>query len=288
MALVALSDAIAEHVRDGQTVALEGFTHLIPFAAGHEILRQGRRELHLVRMTPDLVYDQLIGAGCARALTFSWGGNPGVGSLHRLRDAVENGWPRPLALTEHSHAGMAAAYTAGAANLPFGLLRGYGGTDLARVNDRVRDVCCPYTGERITTVPALRPDVTILHAQQADREGNVLLRGIVGAQKEAALAARKLLITVEEVVEQLAAPMNAIVLPHWVVTAIARVPGGAWPSYAQGYYARDNAFYLAWDEIARERARFTQWIERHVRGTADHAAFLRSLPAPAAAAAVED
>jgi glutaconate CoA-transferase subunit A len=288
MALVALSDAIAEHVRDGQTVALEGFTHLIPFAAGHEILRQGRRELHLVRMTPDLVYDQLIGAGCARALTFSWGGNPGVGSLHRLRDAVENGWPRPLALTEHSHAGMAAAYTAGAANLPFGLLRGYGGTDLARVNDRVRDVCCPYTGERITTVPALRPDVTILHAQQADREGNVLLRGIVGAQKEAALAARKLLITVEEVVEQLAAPMNAIVLPHWVVTAIARVPGGAWPSYAQGYYARDNAFYLAWDEIARDRARFTRWIERHVRGTADHAAFLRSLPAPAAAAAVED
>lgn len=288
MALVALSDAISQHVRDGQTLALEGFTHLIPFAAGHEILRQGRRELHLVRMTPDLVYDQLIGAGCARALTFSWGGNPGVGSLHRLRDAVENGWPRPLALTEHSHAGMAAAYTAGAANLPFGLLRGYGGTDLARVNDRVRDVCCPYTGERITTVPALRPDVTILHAQQADREGNVLLRGIVGAQKEAALAARKLLITVEEVVEQLAAPMNAIVLPHWVVTAIARVPGGAWPSYAQGYYARDNAFYLAWDEIARERARFTQWIERHVRGTADHAAFLRSLPAPAAAAAVED
>ncbi len=287
MALVALSDAIAEHVRDGQTVALEGFTHLIPFAAGHEILRQGRRELHLVRMTPDLVYDQLIGAGCARALTFSWGGNPGVGSLHRLRDAVENGWPRPLALTEHSHAGMAAAYTAGAANLPFGLLRGYDGTDLARVNDTVRHVCCPYTGERIATVPALRPDLTILHAQQADRDGNVLLRGIVGAQKEAALAARKLLVTVEEVVEQLAAPMNAIVLPHWVVTAIARVPGGAWPSYAQGYYARDNAFYLAWDEIARDRARFTRWIERHVRGTADQAAFLRSLPATAAAA-VED
>jgi len=285
VALLSLADAIGEHVRDGQTLALEGFTHLIPFAAGHEIIRQGRRGLHLVRMTPDLVYDQMIGAGCARALTFSWGGNPGVGSLHRLRDAVENGWPQPLALREHSHAGMAAAYTAGASNLPFGMLRGYDGTDLARVNDAVRHVSCPYTGESLATVPALRPDVTILHAQQADREGNVLLRGIVGAQKEAALAARKLLVTVEEVGEKLAAPMNAIVLPHWLVTAIARVPGGAWPSYAQGYYARDNAFYLAWDEIARDRTAFTRWIEQHVRGTADHAAFLRSFPAAAPAVA---
>jgi glutaconate CoA-transferase subunit A len=280
MPLVSLKEAVAGHVRDGQTVALEGFTHLIPFAAGHEILRQGRRELHLVRMTPDLVYDQMIGAGCARALTFSWGGNPGVGSLHRLRDAVENGWPRPLALTEHSHAGMAAAYTAGASRLPFGLLRGYVGTDLPAANDQIRSVNCPYTGEPITTVPALRPDVTILHAQKADRQGNVLLRGIVGAQREAALAATTLLVSVEEVVDGLFAPMNALVLPHWVVTAVACVPGGAWPSYAQGYYARDNAFYQAWDGIARDRAAFTAWIERHVLGTKDHAAFLRSLPAP--------
>jgi glutaconate CoA-transferase subunit A len=279
MPLVSLKEAVARHVRDGQTLALEGFTHLIPFAAGHEILRQGRRDLHLVRMTPDLVYDQMIGAGCARALTFSWGGNPGVGSLHRLRDAVENGWPRPLAITEHSHAGMAAAYTAGASRLPFGLLRGYAGTDLPAVNDQIRSVTCPYTGEPLATVPALRPDVTILHAQKADREGNVLLRGIVGAQKEAALAATTLLVTVEEVVDDLDAAMNALVLPHWVVAAVSCVPGGAWPSYAQGYYARDNAFYQAWDGIARDRETFTTWIERHVLGTPDHAAFLRSLPA---------
>lgn len=272
-----LREAIAAHVADGQTIALEGFTHLIPFAAAHEILRQGRLDLHLVRMTPDLIYDQLIGAGCARALTFSWGGNPGVGSLHRLRDAVEHGWPHPLALTEHSHAGMAAAYTAGAANLPFGLLRGYIGTGLPAVNPAIRQVACPYTGESIATVPALRPDVTILHAQKADTQGNVLFQGIVGAQKEAALAARTLIVTVEEVVEELAAPMNAIVLPHWVVAAIACVPGGAYPSYAQGYYARDNAFYLAWDELSRDRATFTRWIDTHVRGTEDHVGFLRSL-----------
>jgi glutaconate CoA-transferase subunit A len=277
MPVLDLADALAQHVQDGQTVAMEGFTHLIPFAAGHELIRQGRRQLHLVRMTPDLVYDQMIGAGCARALTFSWGGNPGVGSLHRLRDAVEHGWPAPLEIVEHSHAGMAAAYTAGASHLPFGMLRGYIGTDLAKENPSIRSVTCPYTGEEIATVPALNPDVTILHAQKADRQGNVLLRGIVGAQKEAALAARTLVVTVEEIVDDLEAPMNAIVLPAWVVTAIACVPGGAYPSYAQGYYSRDNAFYLAWDGIARDRARFTGWIERHVLGTADHAGFLRSI-----------
>jgi glutaconate CoA-transferase subunit A len=281
MPLLSLKEAIAEHVRDGQTLALEGFTHLIPFAAGHEIIRQGRRDLHLVRMTPDLVYDQLIGAGCARALTFSWGGNPGVGSLYRLRDAVEHGWPHPLALTEHSHAGMAAAYTAGASNLPFGMLRGYAETGLVDVNGEIRTVTCPYTGEVLATVPALRPDVTVLHAQKADRKGNVVLRGIVGAQKEAGLAGRKLLVTVEEVVDELEAPMNSLVLPHWVVTALACVPGGAYPSYAQGYYSRDNAFYLAWDGISRDRATFTRWLERHVLGTSDHVAFLRSLRAPA-------
>ena len=280
---LSLSEAIAAHVRDGQTLALEGFTHLIPFAAGHEIVRQGRRDLHLVRMTPDLVYDQMIGAGCARALTFSWGGNPGVGSLHRLRDAVENGWPAPLAIHEHAHAGMAAAYTAGASNLPFGMLRGSPGTDLPGVNDEIRTVTCPYTGETLTTVPALRPDVTILHAQRADRRGNVLMRGIVGIQKEAALAARVLLVTVEEIVDDLGATMNALVLPHWVVTAFSCVPGGAWPSYAQGHYPRDNAFYQAWDAVSRDRESFTTWMARHVLGTADHADFLRSLEAEAAA-----
>jgi glutaconate CoA-transferase subunit A len=277
MPVLSLQDAIAEHVRDGQVLALEGFTHLIPFAAGHEIIRQGRRDLHLVRMTPDLVYDQMIGAGCARALTFSWGGNPGVGSLHRLRDAAENAWPGPLAITEHSHAGLAAAFVAGASNLPFGILRGYSGTDLASVNDEVRSVTCPYTGETVATVPALTPDVTILHGQRADREGNVLLRGIIGAQKEAGLAARKLLVTVEEIVESLETSMNAVVLPSWVVTAVACVPGGAYPSYALGHYVRDNAFYLAWDGISRHRASFEQWLQRHVLDTPDHDAFLRSL-----------
>lgn len=272
-----LKEIIAQCVNDGQSVALEGFTHLIPFAAGHEILRQKKSDLHLIRMTPDLIYDQLIGAGCARALTFSWGGNPGVGSLHRLRDAVENNWPRPLTIHEHSHAGMAAAYTAGAAKLPFGMLRGYVGTDLSQVNPQVREVCCPYTNASIATVPAINPDVTVLHAQAADRRGNVLIQGIVGAQKEAALAASTLIVTVEEIVESLAAPMNAIVLPHWVVTAIAHVPMGAYPSYAHGYYARDNAFYVAWDEISRDRGSFNEWITRHVFGSRDHGQLMDSL-----------
>ena len=272
-----LKEIIAQCVNDGQSVALEGFTHLIPFAAGHEILRQKKSDLHLIRMTPDLIYDQLIGAGCARALTFSWGGNPGVGSLHRLRDAVENNWPRPLTIHEHSHAGMAAAYTAGAAKLPFGMLRSYVGTDLSQVNPQVSEVRCPYTNASIATVPAINPDVTVLHAQAADRRGNVLIQGIVGAQKEAALAASTLIVTVEEIVESLAAPMNAIVLPHWVVTAIAHVPMGAYPSYAHGYYARDNAFYVAWDEISRDRGSFNEWITRHVFGSRDHAQLMDSL-----------
>jgi glutaconate CoA-transferase subunit A len=276
-----LRDAIARHVSDGACVALEGFTHLIPFAAGHEIIRQGRRDLHLVRMTPDLVYDQLIGMGCASRLTFSWGGNPGVGSLHRLRDAVEHGWPQPLALDEHTHAGMAAAYCAGAARLPFGMLRGYIGTDLVTVNPRIRSVQCPFTGEQLAAVPAINPDVTILHAQRADRAGNVALTGIIGAQREAALAARTLLVTVEEIVDALPPAMNSIVLPHWVVTAVVHCPGGAYPAYAQGYYARDNAFYQSWDAIARERSSFRDWMERHVVGSADHRSFLASLRAAA-------
>jgi glutaconate CoA-transferase subunit A len=264
-------------VPDGACVALEGFTHLIPFAAGHELIRQGRRNLHLVRMTPDLLYDQMIGMGCARKLTFSWGGNPGVGSLHRLRDAVEHGWPGPLELDEHSHAGMAAAYCAGAARLPFGTLRGYLGTDLPGVNPAIRSVTCPYTGEALATVPALNPDVTILHAQRADRRGNVAIHGIVGAAREAALAARTLVVTVEELVDELGPAMNGIVLPHWVVSAVAHCPGGAYPSYAQGHYARDNAFYQRWDAIARERDGFTAWMRRHVLESPDHRAFLASL-----------
>jgi len=273
-----LAEAIATHVRDGQSIALEGFTHLIPFAAGHEIIRQQRRSLHLIRMTPDLIYDQLIGMGCAERLTFSWGGNPGVGSLHRLRDAVENQWPRPLTLTEFTHAELAVAYQAGASGLPCGLLRQHAATDLLRVpGASLRTIRCPFTGADLAAVPAINPDVTILHAQQIDAEGNVLIRGILGAAREAAMAARRVLVTVEERVESLRAEMNAIVLPSWVITAASIVPGGAYPSYAQGYYPRDNAFYRAWDEIARDRDRFLAWMQRHVFGVRDHAGLLRAL-----------
>lgn len=260
-----LAEAVATHVRDGDTVALEGFTHLIPFAAGHEVIRQGKRDLTLVRMTPDLIYDQMIGMGCARRLVFSWGGNPGVGSLHRFRDAVERGWPRPLELEEHTHAGMAHAYAAGAAGLPCAVLRGYLGTDLARVNPNVRAIECPFTGERLAAIPALRPDVAIVHAQRADRRGNVLVEGIVGVQKEAVLAARRAIATVEEVADDLRLPgPNAVVLPAWTLDAIVEAPGGARPSYAHGYYGRDNAFYAAWDGISRDREAFLAWMRAHV------------------------
>ena len=277
MPLLPLAEAIATHVHDGESVALEGFTHLIPFAAAHEIIRQRRQRLHLIRMTPDLVYDQLIGMGCAERLTFSWGGNPGVGSLHRLRDAVENQWPRPLALREFTHAEMAAAYQAGASGLSCGLLSQPVGTDLTRVAESRATVSCPFTGARLSAVAALNPDVTILHAQQIDAAGNVLIRGIVGAVKEAALAARRVLVTVEERVATLPTDLNAVVLPAWLISAASVVPGGAYPSYAQGYYARDNRFYLAWDEIARDREAFTAWMRRHVLEVRDQAGLLRTL-----------
>lgn len=256
-----LDEAVADLVHDGDTVALEGFTHLIPTAAGQEIIRQRRRDLTLVRMTPDVVYDQLIGAGCARKLVFSWGGNPGVGSLHRLRDAVEHGWPRPLELEEHSHAGMAARYVAGASGLPFAVLRGYVGTDLMAATSTIAPITCPFTGEVLTAVPALNPDVSIVHAQRADHRGNVQLWGITGVQKEAVLAARRSLVTVEEVVDDLDPVPGAVVLPSWAVTAVACVPGGAHPSYAQGYSVRDNAFYRQWDAISRDRSTFSAWLD---------------------------
>ena len=262
--LVDLHEAIAEHVNDGMTVALEGFTHLIPFAAGHELIRQGRRELTLVRMTPDLIYDQLIGMGCARKLIFSYGGNPGVGSLHRFRDAVENGWPQPLEIVEHSHAGLANAYAAGAAGLPFAVLRGYAGTDLATHNPLVSFVDCPFTGESLSAVRAVTPDVTIVHAQQADRRGNVQLWGLAGVQKEAALAAKAAIVTVEEIVDELQPRPHSVVLPAWTLAAVCHVPGGAHPSYAAGYSTRDNDFYSAWDEISRDRDRFLDWMREHV------------------------
>src|SRR5690348_2734739 len=261
--LTSLAEGIDAVVRDGDTVAMEGFTHLIPHAAGHELIRQARCDLTLVRMTPDVVYDQLIGMGCARKLVFSWGGNPGVGSLHRFRDAVEHGWPRPLELEEHSHAGMAAAYVAGASNLPFGVLRGYAGTDLEG-HTTVSRVECPFTGEQLAAVRAIRPDVGIVHAQQADRAGNVLLWGILGVQKETVLASERAIVSVEEIVPELEPRPGSIRLPSWVVDAVVEAPGGAQPSYAHDYYERDNVFYRDWDAISRDRERFAEWLEREV------------------------
>ena len=265
--IVSLAEAIAATVHDGDTVAMEGFTHLIPHAAGHEVIRQGRRDLTLVRMTPDIVFDQLIGAGCARKLVFSWAGNPGVGSLHRFRDAVEHSWPCPLELEEHSHAGMANRYQAGASGLPFAILRGYRGTSLAAQTSGIAEITCPFSGEVLTAVSALRPDVAIIHAQQADRRGNVQYWGITGVQKEAVLASARSVVTVEEVVDTLCPRPGAVVLPAWVVGYVAAVPGGAHPSYALDYSARDNDFYLAWDDISRDRKSFGAWLDEHVRGS---------------------
>ena len=274
--ILPLSEAIAEFVRDGDTIALEGFTHLIPYAAGHEIIRQKRRNLTLIRMTPDVLYDQMIGAGCATKLRFSWGGNPGVGSLHRLRDAVEKGWPQPLAIEEHEHAGMAVAYAAGASHLPFGILRGYAGTDLTP-HTTVQFIECPFTGEKLAAVKAIRPDVTVIHAQKADRKGNVLLWGIVGAQKEAIMAAERAIVTVEEIVDKLDAPPNAVILPTWILSAVSQVKHGAFPSYTHGYYPRNNAFYKQWDVISKDRDTFLAWIDKHIMNTKDFEEFRRSV-----------
>ena len=260
-----LAEAVEATIYDGDTVAMEGFTHLIPHAAGHEVIRQRRKHLSLIRMTPDLIYDQLIGMGCADKLMFSWGGNPGVGSLHRMRDAVENGWPTPLAIEEHSHAAMANAYEAGAAGLPCAIFRGYIGVDLPKVNPNIKRITCPFTGEALAAIPSIRPDVAVIHAQKADRAGNVFMEGIVGVQKHAVLAAKRSLVTVEEIVDEFSPrSLNATILPAWTVTAIVEVPGGAHPSYAHGYYMRDNAYYKAWDAIARDRDGFLAWMKTNV------------------------
>jgi glutaconate CoA-transferase, subunit A len=259
-----LADAVAALVKDGGFVALEGFTHLIPFAAGHELLRQGRTDLTVVRLTPDVLFDQMIGLGRVRKVIFSYGGNPGVGSLHRFRDAVENGWPRRIELLEHSHAGLANAYVAGASRLPFGVLRGYAGTDLPEHSEDIAFIDCPFTGQRLTAVRAINPDVAIIHAQQADRQGNVQLWGLSGVQKEAVLASKHAIVTVEEVVDELSPKPRAVVLPAWVLDAVCHVPNGAWPSYAADFSVRDNGFYSEWDAISRDRDRFTQWMDENV------------------------
>ena len=287
---LSLAEAIKGNVRSGDTLALEGFTHLIPYAAGHEIIRQGITDLTVIRMTPDLIYDQMVGMGLVRKMVFSWTGNPGVGSLHRIRDAIEKGVPRPLEIEEHSHAAMANAYEAGAAGLPCAIFRGYIGVDLPKVNPNIRFIECPFTGERLAAIPAHRPDVAVIHALRADKAGNVLLEGIVGVQKEAVLAAKRSVVTVEEVVDELfdarsgassdelfaaRRSANAVILPSWTVSAIAVVPGGAFPSYAHGYYPRNNKFYLDWDDISRERDTFLKWMDENVmaKGPQDFARY---------------
>ncbi len=258
-----MKEGVSRLVRDGDSVALEGFTHLIPFAAGHELLRQGRTDLELIRMTPDLLYDQMIGMGAARRLVFSYGGNPGVGGLHRFRDAIEHGWPRPVELDEHSHAGMANRFAAGASAMPMAVMRGYVGTDLMK-HTNVKLITCPFTGEELVAVPALRPDVAIVHAQEADREGNVQLWGIPGVQKEAVLAARRSLVTVERLVDQLQPRPGAVVIPGWVIDVVAEAPGGSHPSYSLGITERDNDFYRFWGQMSRDRDAFTAWMKEHV------------------------
>jgi glutaconate CoA-transferase subunit A len=273
--VLSMHDAIAAHVHDGDTVVIEGFTHLICFAAGHEIIRQRRRNLTLARLTPDLIYDQMIAAGCARKLIFSWAGNPGVGSLHAFRRAVEGKGP-PLELEEYSHFGMVARFLAGAARLPFWPLRDYAGTDLPTANPLIRTVACPYTQEQLATVPALNPDVTIVHAQRADALGNTQIWGLVGVQKEAAFASTRVIVVVEELVDTavIRADPNRTLIPGIVVAAVVVEPWGAHPSYAQGYYDRDNAFYVAWESISRDEGKLAAWLDRFVYGVPGRAEYL--------------
>src|SRR5438128_7460857 len=277
-----MRDAVARLVHDGDTVVIEGFTHLICFAAGHEIIRQRRRDLTLARLTPDLIYDQMIGAGCARKLVFSWAGNPGVGSLHAFRRAVEGVGTRDsgLEIEEYSHFGMVARFAAGAARLPFWPLRDYMGTDLPRANPRIRSVTCPYTGEALATVPALHPDVTIVHAQRADAAGNTQIWGLVGVQREAAFASERVIVVVVELVDErlIRSDPNRTVIPGMIVSAVVLEPWGAHPSYAQGYYDSDNDFYVAWEQISRDHGELRRYLDEFVHGVPDRAAYLEKHP----------
>ncbi len=280
-----MRDAIAELVRDGDSVAIEGFTHLIGFAAGHEIIRQHRRDLTLCRLTPDLIYDQMVAAGVARKLVFSWLGNPGVGSLHAIRRACEQ-TPPALELEEYSHFGMVCRYTAGAMNLPFFPLRSYEGTDLPKANPLIRPIKSPYSDEELYAVPALKPDVAIIHAQRADAAGDTQVWGLLGCQKEAAFAAERVIVVVEELVDEsvIRADPNRTILPGLVVDAVVVEPFGAHPSYAQGYYDRDNAFYLEWDVISRDADSLQRWLDEWVHGVSGRAEYLDKLGAPRLAA----
>jgi glutaconate CoA-transferase subunit A len=277
--VVSMKEAVTSLVKDGDTLVIEGFTHLICFAAGHEIIRQGKKNLTLARLTPDLIYDQLIAAGCASKLIFSWAGNPGVGSLHAFRRAVESR-PAKLAIEEYSHFGMVARLSAGAANLPFWPLRNYAATDIPKANPLIKTVECPFTGESLAAVPALRPDVTIVHAQRADKNGNTQIWGLMGVQKEAAFASKRVIVVVEELVEEtvIRSDPNRTLIPGLQVDAVVVEPWGAHPSYAQGYYDRDNDFYVAWDKIAREEAGLKKYLDEFIFGVADRAGYMKKNP----------
>ncbi|WP_096190356.1 CoA transferase subunit A [Evansella halocellulosilytica] len=275
--IMTIREAVRTIIQDGDSIALEGFTHLIPHGAAQEIIRQQKQDLTLIRLTPDIIYDQMIGMGVVKKLVFSWGGNPGVGSLHRFRDAVEKSWPRALDIEEHTHAGLANRYIAGAQNLPFAVLKGYRGTDLLHRTENVALIECPFTGERVTAVKAIHPDVTIIHAQQADRQGNVQMWGIVGIQKEAAFAANRVIVTVEEVVDELIPKPHSVFIPASIVHAVSVVPNGTYPSYALDYSNRDNEFYKEWDGISRDRDTYKQWMEQYVLDSADFSEFLHKL-----------
>lgn len=279
MKITTMRKAIAEHVHDGGTIAIEGFTAFICFAAAHEIIRQGRHDLTLCRMTPDLIYDQMIAAGCARKLVFSYLGNPGVGPLHCIRRAVEKGVPRPLEIEEYSHFGMVARYMAGAARLPFFPLRSYMGADQPKVNPHIRFVESPYGHGQVAVVPPLNPDVTIIHAQRADASGNTQMWGLLGVQKEAAFAARRVIVVVEEIVDEsiIRSDPNRTVIPGLIVDAVVHQPYGAHPSYAQGYYDRDNQFYLEWDQISREETSTLAWLDEWVYRVDDWNGYLAKL-----------
>jgi len=278
--VASMRDAVAELVRDGDTIAIEGFTHLISFAAGHEIIRQRRRDLTLARMTPDVVYDQLVAAGCARKLVFSWLGNPGVGGLHAIRRVTE-GDAASIELEEYSHFGMVARYTAGAANLPFFPLRSYFETDLPKANPLIRPIDSPYGDGKVFAVPPLKPDVTIIHAQRADASGNTQVWGLLGAQKEAAFAAERVIVVVEELVDEsvVRADPNRTIVPGLIVDAVVVEPFGAHPSYAQGYYDRDNRFYREWDPISREAATTEAWLREWVYDLGGRADYVEKLGA---------
>jgi len=298
--LASMHDAVAELVRDGDTVAIEGFTHLISFAAGHEIIRQGRRDLTLARLTPDLIYDQMIAAGVARKLIFSWLGNPGVGGLGAIRRRIEpatSDVPDPdgrvaegrlprLEVEEYSHFGMVGRYTAGAANLPFYPLRSYFETDLPKANPLIRELDSPYGDGKVYTVPPLKPDVSIVHAQRADASGNTQIWGLLGCQKEAAFAADRVIVVVEELVDEavIRADPNRTVIPGLIVDAVVVEPFGAHPSYVQGAYDRDNRFYLDWDAITKDEDATQQWLRDWVHDLDGRAAYIEKLGAERIAA----